>query len=74
MFVAGGQPCRRSQSSNRMKGESQGGTWLWLSEAGQSEKGIHVGVKPAEDIHMGWYLIQVLKPEQVKKMSVEGVA
>lgn len=40
------------------------GTWLWLSEAGQSEKGIHVRVGPAEDIHMGWYLIQVLNPEQ----------
>ena len=50
------------------------GTWLWLPEAGQSEKGIHVRVKPAEDRHMRWYLIQVLNPEQVKKMPMEGVA
>ena len=50
------------------------GTWLWLPEAGQSEKGIHVRVKPAEDRHMRWYLIQVLNPEQMKKMSMEGVA
>ena len=38
-------------------------TWLWLSQAEQSEKGIHVRVRPAEGIPMGWYLIQVLKPE-----------
>lgn len=72
MFVVGGQPCRRSQSSNRMKRESWVGTWLWLSDAEESEKGVHVRVRPAEDIRMEWYLILVLNPEQGEDVYGRG--